>query len=364
MREFTARIITRHKFATALFVAAVMIALPAGETVADSSESDSDITVAVPILANFSGDGQAIKIVLPLLLLRLENCDVVSIRPENLRPTLRKYRIRSMGRMSAEDAHLLQQETGAEYILLGSVNTFETEILSRVSLSFRLVHISTMRIVWAMSDAAVGREFSRAFGVREVLDMEDMAWRVIDRIFTDFDKRRPGLPSKIYATPKAKIAVVPFDNTTGNRFAGEVVSDMVLSGLVQKGFAVVEPGNVNELLVKNHIESRGEIDLPTLAKVYSDFGVDWVVTGSVLQFSQARGESVASQPEFEFGARLIDAATGRIVATYNDARGGNDSETIFGMGRCWSLGQLARKSLKGLIKKVEKENRKYVAHNN
>ena len=122
------------------------------------------------------------------------------------------------------------------------------------------------------------------------------------------------------------------------------------------GFEVLEPGLVDELMLRDQIVLRGEIRLQLLRELADQYNLDFLITGRVEGFSPQRGSVEETHPEFEFGARQLDASTGKILATYDGNTSGADSETILGLGRCHSLGELVARSFKGLRKTIRKES--------
>jgi hypothetical protein len=225
----------------------------------------------------------------------------------------------------------------------------------------RLIDVEQMRIIAAVSVAATGEDFAGLFGIGRLSVAEEVAERLIEKLFEQLSR---DLDSASRRQPAVKdshrLAVVPFDNTTDTRYAGEVVSAMLISGLVKDGFEVLEPGLVEEVMLGDQVVLRGEIHLPLLRKLAAEHQLDFVVTGRVEGFSPQRGLVQETHPEIEFGARQLDASTGKILTTYDASTTGADSETILGLGRCHSLGQLVARSLKGLRKTIIEESEKRV----
>jgi hypothetical protein len=133
-----------------------------------------------------------------------------------------------------------------------------------------------------------------------------------------------------------------------------VVSDILLSALVQAGYACVEPGAVRETFLNLGRVYRGEIDLPTLQELAQKRGVELAVTGTVENFRPARGASRAAVPHFALSTRILAAGSGRLVDAFHIESNGKDSETLFQSGRTYSLVGLSMESLSKFMKRMEK----------
>jgi cell division septation protein DedD/TolB-like protein len=330
--------------------------LPAADAGGGLGQLDrEEAKLGVLLFPNLTGTSRAVETIMPHIYEELDSRGVVYTDHATLRPTLRKHRIRFGGGIGAEDARYIQSEAGVTYLLLGSLDMFKTEDNPEVAVSVRLLEIERMSVFAGASAAATGEDFAGLFGVGRVTSVEELAGRVVARVFEHLDEvvaeiernreRRGGRP---------KVAVVSLDDMSGTAHAGDIMSSILVSELVRAGFSVVEPGMVTEVFRKNRRVFRGGIDYPTLRRLREDLKIDFLLTGEVETFRAAVGAIEHARPSLAFGARLIAGRDGRLLMTFDESRNGDDSETVFRLGRFHSLGRLAQDSARKLVREVEK----------
>jgi len=156
-----------------------------------------------------------------------------------------------------------------------------------------------------------------------------------------------GAPVKGYLKPGVTIsdtkslAVIPFDNNSGEPDAGRKVGNLLLTELVQKEmFRIADMGEVENSLRRLRIRTAAEMDLSKLKTLGEQLGVQVVIIGSVYEYDlrQVRGGAI---PVVALSARMLDVQTGDILWAVSHTRDGNDWETVFGFGRIVSLSRLA-----------------------
>lgn len=132
-----------------------------------------------------------------------------------------------------------------------------------------------------------------------------------------------GGPTIRYINPTAnfsyikKIAVLPFNNLSDDRYAGERIRNTLIVDLMSRGvFEVVEQGEVTKIISVIFREAGVEegravpVDKETLKLIGEKLSVQAVILGSVDEYSGAGygGGSVVS-----IGARMIDTGSGIIL---------------------------------------------------
>ena len=143
-----------------------------------------------------------------------------------------------------------------------------------------------------------------------------------------------------------RVAVLPFENLTQERTAGEKVQKIFLTELLaSEAFEVVEPGQVTQALRAarvEQIEALGPADLKKLAETLKAQGI---FIGSVVDFSESRSGSTPA-PEVTIQLRLVEAQTGVTVWSASRTRSGaSASARLFGIGG-QSLSEAARQLIR------------------
>ncbi|MDD4052768.1 MAG: hypothetical protein PHR28_12835, partial [candidate division Zixibacteria bacterium] len=109
---------------------------------------------------------------------------------------------------------------------------------------------------------------------------------------------------------------------------------------------------VNDLFLRNNRVVAGEIDRDLLQQLRDSLGADLVITGTIDRFQPGTAGGERIDPEIALGARCLDAATGKIVATYETSRRGVDSETLFKTGAFRCLGKMAQAAAQSMLDKI------------
>jgi len=148
------------------------------------------------------------------------------------------------------------------------------------------------------------------------------------------------------------VGIVPFTSLGQDRLAGEKVTGIFFTELLRTGFAEVrEPGQF--LAVIQRI--RGVTPLGTawstadLARLGEEAGVQGLFMGVVRDYEMTRvGRD--SYPLVSVEARLVDAATGRVVWSASDTRRAGPTTPIFAWGEIHTLGELTSRMCRELLR--------------
>lgn len=107
--------------------------------------------------------------------------------------------------------------------------------------------------------------------------------------------------------PKRRIAVIDFSDINGQMPpAGAAIAELLISELFKTGrYDIVERKLLSSLLEQHKLNMTGLVDEATARKVGKLLGVDYIVTGTVIDLDSA----------LNVNARTIDIETGSIVAT-------------------------------------------------
>lgn len=148
----------------------------------------------------------------------------------------------------------------------------------------------------------------------------------------------PPAPS-IYLHPNAdlasfrQVAVLPLDNLTSDRFAGERVREILMVELLAGGvFEPREVGEVNRVLRVANLPGLTDLGPQQVAKLGKDLGVQALIMGSVMEYTERRVGTLTA-PQVALSLKMIDCETGAAVWSVADARTGLSTSTrLFGVG--------------------------------
>ena len=129
------------------------------------------------------------------------------------------------------------------------------------------------------------------------------------------------------------VAVMPFANLSTTQTADERVRDVLMTMLQATGQIYVLPmGEVQRGLARVEMSNPAapsDQDVVALAKVLS---CDAVITGSVLEYGEARSGS-ASASYISVSVQMLEAGTGKLVWSAQSTKGGiSAADRMFGGG--------------------------------
>jgi hypothetical protein len=118
------------------------------------------------------------------------------------------------------------------------------------------------------------------------------------------------------------IGVLPFQNLTNDKFAGEIVRQVVISEFLASGFVdVVVPGDVNDSLRSLDIKSTAPLTAEQIKAIGSILKVQAVIMGTVEQYGESRFGTF-SAPELTVTLMMADTTSGNIIWSVTKRGGG------------------------------------------
>ncbi len=119
-----------------------------------------------------------------------------------------------------------------------------------------------------------------------------------------------------------RVAVLPMDNLTNERFAGETVRQVVISEFLASGLVdVVVPGEVTAAMERLGIKSVASLDKEQIRALGEALDVQAVIFGSVEEFGMTRSGNV-SAPIVTISLMMADTGSGSIIWSVTRTGGG------------------------------------------
>lgn len=323
----------------------------------DSGETPVEIRgsgglVAVFPVENLSGRAAPLRDVRRLLGARLQGYGVKVLDDMVLERVVAKHRVRYTAGVEAGFAKALKEETGADGIVIPSLELYEVGRLPQVALFARLVSTGDDPAVrWIDGIGAAGDDAPGILGIGLIQDPEALLAKAVDALARSLARRLseaggegggPGAakfgPKIVYrsdaldAARTYSVAVVPFFNRSARTFAGEIVAlHMIRSLMSVPGLAVVEPGIVRQELLRFRIIMTDGISLPETETILSAVNADLVLNGEVLEYQDRLSQEGA--PSVDFGVLFIERRTRRVVYSSYSQNAGDDRVLFFDWGR-------------------------------
>lgn len=150
------------------------------------------------------------------------------------------------------------------------------------------------------------------------------------------------------------VAVLPFENLTQERTAGDKVQRLFLTELLSMGlFEVVEPGLVTKTLRAERVESTEGLAPADIQRIGKALKADALFMGTVVDYNENRS-GATPMPEVTIQARLVESQSGVTIWTSNRNRSGASlSVRLLGVGGD-SLTETARKLIHDELKSLTK----------
>ena len=119
-----------------------------------------------------------------------------------------------------------------------------------------------------------------------------------------------------------KVAVLPLDNLSDNRSAGEIVRQVVMSELLASGFVdVAVPGEVISALTALNIKSISSLNEEQIKAIGNALKVQAVIMGAVEQYGESKYGNF-SAPELTITLMMADTTSGSIIWSITKSGGG------------------------------------------
>lgn len=118
-----------------------------------------------------------------------------------------------------------------------------------------------------------------------------------------------------------RVAVLPLDNFTDDRLAGEKIRRAIIVELLARGTDVVEPGEVNSVLLKMQVQNLHTFTRQQLTTIGNELKVNSLIAGSVSDYGMKRGAK-SSFPEISLYLVMYDASSGNVLWSVWHTTGG------------------------------------------
>jgi TolB-like protein len=143
----------------------------------------------------------------------------------------------------------------------------------------------------------------------------------------------PVLRSGVPITGRARVAVLPLEDLSGEATAAVGFTRMLYAELVRGGTCdVPETGVVEDAMDSLGIRNGGSLRRDQVKALGERLHVEYLLTGTLLESGMVRTGD-GEVPSVGAALKLIEVATTRAVWAQVKFRTGEDRETVFGWGR-------------------------------
>ncbi len=151
----------------------------------------------------------------------------------------------------------------------------------------------------------------------------------------------------------SRIAVLPFDNLSGREKVGVKITDYFQTLLTgNERYAVIEYGNTLDVMRRLRVRSSAMITETQIDSLALALGINFIVTGTVLEFTEIDNNYLGKVPQVSFNTKLIDCASHKTIWVGVSNGSGDNSELLFGIGAVRSADRLARSMASDAVGKI------------
>jgi TolB-like protein len=119
-----------------------------------------------------------------------------------------------------------------------------------------------------------------------------------------------------------KVAVLPLDNLTNEKFAAEAVRQVVICELLSTGLVdVIVPGDADAVVDKLGLRSIKSLNAEQIKTIGNTLKVQAVVLGSVEKFGEMRIGNITA-PEVTITLMMADTSSGSVIWSVTKTGGG------------------------------------------
>jgi TolB-like protein len=119
-----------------------------------------------------------------------------------------------------------------------------------------------------------------------------------------------------------RVAVLPLENMSNDKFADEIVQKLVINELLASGLVeVVIPGEVSSAIASRKIDPDSSPNIEQIKALGNALRVEGVIFGSVEKFGEVRTGNIAA-PEVTITLMMADTGSGSIIWSVTKSGGG------------------------------------------
>lgn len=263
---------------------------------------------------------------------------------DSVNSVLRHLRVRNTATPIESEVNAIGDSLNAQYVLTGTIHSFSLDsTFSEVSVCARLLRAESSKIVWdnCVSLSGGGEEALISKPVHD--SYRKMAKSAAKRLFATL--RLKAKPQRTYVSELmvagrekneliacSPIAVIPPVDESEVAFSGEMVGDFLVTSFVRRGFNVIDPGRVRNVMLQCEDLRHGQ-SVNAVSKMLADsLGVRLVVTGTISKLTDARSVLLGSTPEASAELRMIDPRRNIVVWASHVERSGDSRKGLFETG--------------------------------
>jgi TolB-like protein len=319
----------------------------------EHSPPEKKLLVAILPLTNLSSTPAPLNDISQLLIGSFKQQGLDILPAETLERFIVKHRIRYVGGIDETTARDFRYETGADAVLITSVELYSDVPPPKIALTCRLVSTgNNPKILWMDGVGLAGDDTVGILQLSLIEDPRELLEKAVRQLSTSLGNYLAGKsywtdsqrdivkfwPKRFYRSPilerewKYTVAVVPFFNLSERRYAGEIIAqNFVQQIVIQRKFSVIEPGIIRQLLLEMRIIMDDGISLADAHALFSKLNVDLILAGKIFDYQDYPGTS--GKAKVDFSALAIERQSREVVWVCQSHNEGDYGVFFFDWGK-------------------------------
>ena len=264
-----------------------------------------------------------------------------------------KHRIRYVGGIDKTTAWDFGYETGADAVLITSVELYNDIPPPKIALTCRLVSTgNNPKVLWMDGVGLAGDDSLGILQLSLIEDPQELLEKAVRQLSISLGEYLAGKSSSVasqrdvikfwpkvyYRSPIIEpewtytVAVLPFLNQSDRRYAGEILAlNFVAQMIPQKKFSVVEPGMVRQVFLQQRIIMDDGISFADAHVLFTKLNVDLILAGKIFDYQDYQGTS--GKAKVDFSALAIERQSREVVWTCQSHNEGDHGVFFFDWGQ-------------------------------
>ena len=326
---------------------------PARPVVANAPDSGSELKIAVLPVANISGTPAPIHIINQVLIDSLNRHALNILAPDVVERVITQHRIRYLGGLNHTTSQAFKEETGAEAVLITSLELYSQISPPKIALTSRLVSTDRdMPVLWMRGIGLAGNDSPGLLDLGLIEDPQALLKTAVQnltgllarhlagetqgadsqRLRSIFQPRAAFLAPTLDLNRQYRVAVIPFFNVSERKHAGEMMALQFVKTLnAYDHFFIIEPGIVRQTLLDMRIIMHDGLSLADADLILSRLKADLVLSGDIMDYQDYKG--FEGKPSVDFSAQIIEKESREIVWAVKSHNQGDDRVYFFDWGK-------------------------------
>jgi TolB-like protein len=294
---------------------------------------EEKLLTAVLPLTNRSATPAPLEDIRQLLINSFEKQGLSILDNETLERFIVSHRVRYVGGTDETTARDLRIETGADAVLITAVEMYSDIFPPKIALTSRLVSTgNNPQILWMDGVSLTGDDSVGILQLSLIDDPRELLEKAVGQLSTSLGGYLAGKvlstgsqrdlikfwPKVFYLSPtfepewKHTVAVVPFVNLSGRKFAGEIIAlNFIRQMMTRDNFTVIEPGITRDALLRARVVMSDGISLADAYDLLRNVHADLILAGTLFDYQDYTGP--LGQARVDFSALVIERQSRGVV---------------------------------------------------